>query len=256
VSEFGWELDRLDRRQDGTVAGQVISQDPQPGIGLEEGETVTVWVSLGPELVAIPRNLVGIAVEDAEVLLGEAGLSVGEVTGRHDEAVVEGVVIEVDELFPEVDPGGSVGLVVSLGPAPRVVPEIAAGASLAVARERLEELRLGVLEWREADNLVEADHVVRVDPPPGTEVAADSVITVVISDGPEQVRVPFLASLGVGEASVALEEVGLCLGGIEGPTGSEILTSNPPADAVVDHGTCVGLITRPEGETDLEPEDG
>ena len=256
VSEFGWELDRLDRRQDGTVAGQVISQDPQPGIGLEQGEMVTVWVSLGPELVAIPRNLVGIAVEDAEVLLGEAGLSVGEVTGRHDEAVVEGVVIEVDELFPEVDPGGSVGLVVSLGPVPRVVPEIAAGASLVVARERLEELRLGVLEWREADNLVEADHVVRVDPPPGTEVAADSVITVVISDGPEQVRVPFLATLGVGEASIALEEVGLCLGIIEGPTGSEILTSNPPADAVVDHGTCVGLITRPEGETDLEPEDG
>ena len=246
VSEFGWVLDRLDRRQDGTVAGQVIGQAPQPGTGLEQGETVTVWVSLGPEFVAIPGNLAGIAVEDAEVLLGEVGLLVGEVTERHDEVVIEGVVVEVDEIFPEVEPGGSVDLVVSLGPEPRVVPDIATGTSLAVARERLEKLRLGIIDWRAPDNLVEAGHVVRVDPPPGTEVAADSVVTVVISDGPEKVRVPFLATLGVGDASAALEEVGLCLGGVEGPLDSEILTSNPPADAVVDFGTCVGLITRPE----------
>ena len=248
VSEFGWVLDRLDRRQDGTVAGQVIGQAPQPGTGLEQGETVTVWVSLGPEFVAIPGNLAGIAVEDAEVLLGEVGLLVGEVTERHDEVVIEGVVVEVDEIFPEVEPGGSVDLVVSLGPEPRVVPDIATGTSLAVARERLEKLRLGIIDWRAPDNLVEAGHVVRVDPPPGTEVAADSVVTVVISDGPEKVRVPFLATLGVGDASAALEEVGLCLGGVEGPLDSEILTSNPPADAVVDFGTCVGLITRPVEE--------
>ena len=246
ASEFGWVLDRLDRRQDGTVAGQVIGQAPQPGTGLERGETFTVWVSLGPEFVAIPGNLAGIAVEDAEVLLGAAGLSVGEVTERHDEVVIEGVVVEVDELFPEVEPGSTLNLVVSLGPAPRVVPDIAVGASLAVARERLEELRLEMLEWRVPDNQVEADHVLRLDPLPGTEVTADSVITVVISDGPEKVRVPLLATLGVGEASAALEEVGLCRGGVEGPLDSEILTSNPPADAVVDFGTCVGLITRPE----------
>ena len=53
-SEFGWVLNRLDQRQDGTVAGQVLRQEPQPGAELEEGETVAVWVSLGPELVAIP----------------------------------------------------------------------------------------------------------------------------------------------------------------------------------------------------------
>ena len=253
VSEFGWVLDRLDRRQDGTVAGQVIGQAPQPGTGLEQGETVTVWVSLGPEFVAIPGNLAGIAVEDAEVLLGEVGLSVGEVADRHDEAVLEGVVIEVDELFPEVEPQSSVDLVVSLGPVPRVVPDIATGTSLAVARERLERLRLGILDWRVPDNLVEAGHVVRVDPPPGTVVAAESVVTVVISDGPEKVRVPFLATLGVGEASAALEEVGLCLGGVEGPLDSEILTSDPPADAIVDFGTCVGLITRPVEEPGAEP---
>ncbi len=247
-SEFGWIINRLDQRQDGTVAGQVLRQAPQPGTELEEGEAINVWVSLGPELVAIPSNLAGLAVEDAETSLGAVGLSVGDITQRPDESVIAGVVIEVDELFTEVEPGSSVDLVVSLGPLPRVVPDIEAGSSLAVARERLEQVRLGVLEWRVSDNVIQVDHVVRLEPPPGTEVAADSIITVVVSTGPEQVRVPDVATLGVGNALGVLEEAGLCLGEIEGPLESEILASNPPADTVVDFGTCVDLFTRPDEE--------
>ena len=126
------------------------------------------------------------------------------------------------------------------------MPEIGAGTSLAAALERLEEAGLGVLEWRVADNQVEAGHVVRVEPQPGTEVVANSVVTVVISDGPEQVRIPFLAALGAEEAADILEATGLCLGEIVGPPEAEVLASNPPAEAVVDFGTCVSLITRPE----------
>ncbi len=247
-SDYGWVLNRLEQRQDGTVAGQVLRQAPEPGTGLEEGETVTVWVSLGPELVAIPTNLAGLAVADVTELLDAAGLSVGEITRRPHETVIAGLVIEVDELFSEVELGSSVDLLVSLGPLPRVVPDIEPGSSLAVARERLEQVRLGVLEWRVPDNGVEVDHVVRVEPPPGTEVAADTVITVVVSTGPEQIRVPDTATLGVADATGVLEGVGLCLGEVEGPLDSEILASNPPADAVVDFGTCVDLITRPDEE--------
>ncbi len=256
VGESGWVLERLERRQDGTVAGQILGQAPLEGTGLERGETVTVWVSLGPELVVIPGNLAGLAVEDAEVSLAAVGLSVGDVNERFDETAIEGVVIEVDELFSEVEPDSSVDLVVSLGPAPRVVPDIATGSSLAVARERLEALGLGVLEWQVPDNVVAAGRVVRVEPLPGTEVAADSVITVVVSDGPEKVRVPFLATLGVGEASNVLEQAGLCLGEVDGPLDSEILASNPLADTVVDFGTCVSVITRPAEGAEQSPQEG
>ena len=246
--DFGWVVNRLEQRQDGSVAGQLLRQAPLPGTGLEEGETVTVWVSLGPELVAIPHSLAGLALVDAEASLESVGLSVGDVTQRPDETAIAGVVIEVDELFTEVEPGSSVDLVVSLGPLPRVVPDIEAGSSLAVARERLEQVRLGVLEWRVPDNVVQVDHVVRLEPPSGTEVAADSIITVVVSTGPEQVRVPDLATLGIGIASGVLEEAGLCLGQVEGPPDSEILASNPPAATVVDFGTCVDIFTRPDEE--------
>jgi len=248
LSESGWALERLERRQDGTVAGQILSQAPQAGTDLGPGETVTVWVSLGPELAVIPSDLAGLVVEDAEASLAAVGLSVGDITERYDESAIQGAVVEVDELFFEVEPGSSVDLVVSLGPEPRVVPDIASGSSLAVAREQLEALGLGVLEWQVPDNAVEAGRVVRVEPLPGTAVAAGSVITVVVSDGPEQIRVPFLATLGAGEASSLLEQAGLCLGEVDGPQDSEILASNPPADVLVDFGACVDVITRPEEE--------
>ena len=246
--EFGWILDRREQRQDGTLAGQVLRQAPLPGTGLEQGETVTVWISLGPELVFIPGNLTGLAIEDAENALAEVGLSAGEITERHDESVLPGVVIEVDEMLVQLERGSRVDLVLSLGPAPRLVPEIDTGTSLAAALEQLEEAKLEVLEWRVADNQVEAGHVLRVEPQPGTEVAAGAVVTLVVSDGPEQVRIPFLATLGVEEATEFLEDAGLCRGEIEGPLETEVLASNPPAEAVVDYGTCVSLITRPEEE--------
>ncbi len=259
-SEFGWVLDHQQRRQDGTVAGDVLEQTPSPGTRLEQGETVTVWVSLGPRLVAIPGGLVGTPLVDAEARLLEVGLRLGEVTERHDETVIAGAVVEVDELFADLDPGASVDLVVSLGPEIRSVPAIEVGTTLAVARERLEEAGLEVLEWRVPDNVVEEGRVVRLEPPPGTEVDAGTVVSVAISDGPEPVRIPGLATLGVEEAAEILEEVGLCAGSVDGPPDTEILTSTPPADAIVDHGTCVGFITRPldpvEDEEEGEEQEG
>ncbi len=245
-SEFGWVVDRMELRQDGTVAGEILRQAPQPGTGLERGETIMVWISLGPDLVPIPGNLVGLAVEDAEIALSAVGLSAGVITERFDEEVLQGVVIEVDEMLPQLEQRSRVDLVVSLGPAPRLVPGIDRGTSLAATLEQLEEAGLEALEWRVVDNQVEAGHVVRVEPLPGTEVAANSVITVVVSDGPEQVRVPFLATLNVEEATDILEETGLCQGEIVGPPDAEILATNPLAEAIVDFGTCVSLITRPQ----------
>ena len=251
-NESGWVLDRREQRQDGTVAGQILRQEPQPGTGLERGKTVTVWISLGPELVSIPGNLTGLFIADAEEALAAVGLSAGEVTERFDEVAVEGVVIEVDEMLLQLEQGSRVDLVVSLGPPPRLVPEIDAGMSLAAALELLEEAGLEALKWGVADNQVEAGHVLRVEPLPGTEVAANSVVTLVVSDGPEQVRIPFLATLGAEEAAAILEATGLCRGEIVGPPDAEVLASNPPAEAVVDFGTCVSLITRPEEGSEEE----
>ncbi|HEY1135681.1 MAG TPA: PASTA domain-containing protein, partial [Nocardioides sp.] len=62
---------------DTVAAGTVISQDPTSGT-LHLGDTVTLVVSKGPELVTIPDGLVGDRVEEARAQLEGLGLEVEE----------------------------------------------------------------------------------------------------------------------------------------------------------------------------------
>lgn len=62
---------------DTVPAGTVISQDPTGGT-LNLGDTVTLVVSKGPELVSIPDGLVGGRVEDVRSQLEDLGLVVDE----------------------------------------------------------------------------------------------------------------------------------------------------------------------------------
>ena len=62
-------------------AGQVIRQDPAPGGAVERGSTITVVVSKGQDLVALP-SLGGISFEQITAALGAAGFGVNSVTGN------------------------------------------------------------------------------------------------------------------------------------------------------------------------------
>ena len=245
VAESGWVLERLDVRQDGTTPGEVVRQEPVAGTRLAAGHTLRVFVSLGPELVAIPQNLVGRSLAEAQLALSAVGLEVGQTHAQHHEQVPEGAIVEVDAMFVKVLPASSVDLVISLGPEPRIVPEIAPGVSLAFATERLVETRLAITETQEQSNDIPAGRVVRIEPIAGTQVLADSVVTVVVSSGPVDVAVPALATLTVADAEAVLTDAMLCLGEIDGPSETEVVASDPPAGVTVPSGTCVRLITRP-----------
>ncbi|GAB7107824.1 Stk1 family PASTA domain-containing Ser/Thr kinase [Streptomyces phaeofaciens JCM 4814] len=60
--------------------GQVAAQSPQEGAQLGEGDTVTLTLSKGPELVEVP-DVVGDSVDDATAELEAAGFSVDEDRG-------------------------------------------------------------------------------------------------------------------------------------------------------------------------------
>ncbi len=61
-------------------AGTVLRQDPAPGASVERGATVTVVVSKGPDLVAIP-NLDGLDASQIGARLVAAGFTIGVVNG-------------------------------------------------------------------------------------------------------------------------------------------------------------------------------
>ena len=65
----------ISRQYSDTVAqGSIISQSPPPGT-FHHGDTISVIVSKGPELVAVPDGLRGMGIQDAEAALQAAGLT-------------------------------------------------------------------------------------------------------------------------------------------------------------------------------------
>ena len=122
----------------------VISQDPTAGTSLAEGKTVTLTVSLGPPPVPVPTDLPGKTIDQASAALTTAGLKLGVVTDAFDETVAKGIVLSLAEgVTPEMPKGSAIGLVVSAGPKPRTIPDIA-GKPYAEVTPQLEALGLKV----------------------------------------------------------------------------------------------------------------
>jgi serine/threonine-protein kinase len=98
----------------------VIAQDPAAGSDLEQGETVTISVSEGPEAQPMP-DVIGENGDDAEAFLEEDfGLSVEQVTADPSDcgAVPPGTVCAQDpEPGTPVEPGDSATLFVQPGDA-------------------------------------------------------------------------------------------------------------------------------------------
>ncbi|WP_226533846.1 Stk1 family PASTA domain-containing Ser/Thr kinase [Microbacterium paraoxydans] len=95
--------------------GNVIRTDPEAGVSVEEGTTVTLHVSSGVETVTVPK-IEGMGLDDATKALTAAGLELGTVIQRNDKALAEGTVISASEKAEtEVAPGTVVNLVVASG---------------------------------------------------------------------------------------------------------------------------------------------
>ncbi|PRB18293.1 Stk1 family PASTA domain-containing Ser/Thr kinase [Microbacterium sp. MYb62] len=95
--------------------GNVISTDPEAGVSVEAGSTVTLHVSSGEETVVMPK-LEGMALDDATNALAAAGLELGTVIQRNDKALAANTVISASEKADtELDPGTVINLVVASG---------------------------------------------------------------------------------------------------------------------------------------------
>ncbi|MDQ6947785.1 MAG: PASTA domain-containing protein [Actinomycetota bacterium] len=96
-------------------AGHVTAQSPPPGGPWKRGTTVTLTVSKGPELVAVP-DLSGKTQEQASSVLTGAGHKVGAVSMQADERVPKGLVVSWSLKDTQPPKGTAIDLVVSSGP--------------------------------------------------------------------------------------------------------------------------------------------
>ncbi len=248
LAEFGWELDFRSTREPGTEAGEVVATDPAAGEALEEGELLAIFVSLGEPTVTVP-DLEGLPLDDARLRLEADGLTLGTVREREDELVAAGLVIEVvvGAGVTGLEPGTAIDVVVSSGPSQRSVPEATEGLTEQVAAQQLLALRLVPGEAHAFDEDVPFGEVIRFEPSTGAVVEADTVVTIVISDGPEPREVPAVIGLDVDEATDILEAAGFVVTGVQGSPSLPVLATDPPAGEVHERGKTIVIATELTG---------
>lgn len=116
IEAAGLRLQVHENRYDKTVKKRVVlSQNPQGGKMVREGRTILVVVSLGPELMEVPK-LTGESLRTAKIALSNAKLRVGEVTFQEAEyGLDEEVLKQNPEASKQVPRGERVHLTVRRG---------------------------------------------------------------------------------------------------------------------------------------------
>jgi serine/threonine-protein kinase len=243
-----WNVHKIDGRQDGSVIGNVIAQDPQAGKSLAEDKTVTITVSLGNTLVPVPADLVGKSVADATAQLQAGSLDLGTQTPQHDEANPAGTIIAVDPATPpQLPKGEKVNVTVSDGPAPRTVPQLSPTMSFQQASQALAAVQLVGVQSdsiNQFSNTVPAGQIIGTDPAAGTQVPRDSKVRVIFSKGPQPVPIPDVRGASVTDATAALQAAGFPVVAVTGSPTNPVLFTDPPPNEPHTRGTGVTLFTR------------
>jgi serine/threonine-protein kinase len=159
-------------------------------------------------LIGTP-NVIGISQQDATLRLADEGLQVGEVTMKFDPKPAGTVVGQSPEAGFLVGKGGSVDLTVSKGLEQTIVPQII-GQSQEEAVAALKEAKLVIGQIITRDVNLPTGQVLAMQPPPGTQVAAGTKVTLVVASG--QVQVPDLRGKTQEEAVTALQMLGFSVG--------------------------------------------
>jgi len=220
-----------------------------------------------PTVVTVP-DVVGETRRDAEGILEDAGLDVGEVVPAPAEDHPDeepGTVVEQDPAADEQVPGGTeVVLTVVAQPELVAVPEIPEGSSIEEAQTILVDAGFVPVGPEEQPSDVDEGLVIGTEPPAGTEVEPESDVVIIVSSGPENVSVPEVTCLSFGAALNQIRQAGLnpvqssetvsinplC------PLGNKVADQDPDAGTEVEPGSTVTLFggsepepTGPTGET-------
>lgn len=187
--------------------GSVISTSPGPGDRILPGDRIEAVVSKGPERYVVP-DLRGQTPEDAEAILKDTKLELGEQSQEYDQDVPEGQIIGVVGVAvgDQVKRDTAIDVIVSLGREPLEVQDFT-GQTSDAATAGLQDIGFTVTPQEEFSDTVPAGTVIRQDPSSGTKLRGDA-ITIVVSKGPELFPVPNIVGMKRDQAIAALEAAG------------------------------------------------
>jgi beta-lactam-binding protein with PASTA domain/tRNA A-37 threonylcarbamoyl transferase component Bud32 len=189
---------------DTVPAGHVISSTPAAGTVLKRDENVRLVVSKGVETFDVPQ-VTGSSLDEARSAVESRGLELVEDDGEYSESVPEGQVISQSAASDALPEGGEVHVVVSKGRVPISIPD-QTGRSEEQATSALEDAGFTVTT-KTAHSSVAKGKVASQSPADGSGHRGDTV-SLVISSGPEMVKVPTVFNKSEDDAKAALKKAG------------------------------------------------
>lgn len=239
----GFEVDRQAEASADVPAGSVTRTDPAGGAEAEEGSSVTMWVSTGPNAVTVP-DVSGLTQDQARQQLTDAGLTVGSVREDDNPAQPEGRALGTEPAATQSVPEGSaVTLVLSSGNVE--LPDLT-GQTEDAAKQTLNGLKLTANTSSEESATVAPGTVIRQDRAPGL-VQQGSTVNLVIATAPTTVTIPTdIVGKSEADATAQLQGLGLQVDSVASddpsnqPAGT-VLSSDPRAGSTVPLNSTVTL---------------
>jgi serine/threonine protein kinase len=188
--------------------GHVIQSIPEGGGRIDQGGTVKLVLSKGPERFTIP-NLVGLTPEAATNLIGKLPLTIQPLVEEFSTSVPKGYVIDSNPPTGEkVKRGANVVIRVSKG-----IEQIALmsyiGKSSDQALNELQDAGFAVTSTYSYSETRLAGEVVSQQPAGGGTADKGSKVALVISKGTAYAYIPNLFSIDEAKAVGALKDLGL-----------------------------------------------
>jgi serine/threonine-protein kinase len=183
LEDLGFKVQVVNQASADVEKDHVIGTNPAAGAKPKKGSTVKLLVSTGPEQVAVP-SVVGKQRNDAENILRDAGfqVQVNEVDAPDEQP---GTVLDQDPgAGAKVDPGTTVNLTVAKQPQQQLVTvRNVVGFTEDAAKQALESdgLKVKVQDQRPPDPTKPEGTVVSQSIPPGTQVAQNTEITIMVN---------------------------------------------------------------------------
>jgi serine/threonine-protein kinase len=153
--------------------------------------------------------------------------------------VVIGTVWTLTQVFDGLPVDGG-------APALVEIPDLT-GSEQAQALEDLQNLGFKVGIENSADASVPAGSVIRTQPPSNTVINPDSLVTIIVSVGPEAFPIPYVLDIETERAIYVVEESGFTLGQLlevndENIPRGFVISQNPVAGTKMSPGTAVDLV--------------
>ncbi|MFA9463871.1 MAG: Stk1 family PASTA domain-containing Ser/Thr kinase [Velocimicrobium sp.] len=189
--------------------GLVCGQNPAQNDTIEEGGTVELVVSTGPdETVVVVPEVAGKALADAQYAITLAGLSATKSSEEFNDSVEAGKVIRtVPAAGTSLDRDSSVSVVVSKGKETKVatVPDLSGLTEKKALAKLIEKGLTGEVKEYKYDDTIKQGKVISQSHSSGTQVEEGTKVTFIVSLGPEATY-SYEASFTITENPFTYEE--------------------------------------------------